>query len=228
MRFLRRSLTGVFILALTVGLFAAAGGTVWSALEARWSEEPRQRPSREREFAANVVTFQPETIRPVLETFGEVRSRRALELRAATAGEVVWLSEAFEEGGQVSAGDLLARIDPANAQSALDTARADMTEAEAGLREAQATAALAEADIAAAEDQARLRQNALTRQTDLLERGVGSAAAVETAELAASSARQAVLTKQQARANALAQVDQAAIMLERRKIAGASWRDFGA
>ncbi len=219
MRFLRRSLVGVFLLSLTVGLLAFAGGTVWSALEARWSSEPGQRPARERVFAANVVTVTPETIRPVLETFGEVRARRTLELRAATPGEVVWLSDLFEEGGQVEAGELLARIDPATAQSALDTARADLTEAEADLREAEQSVLLAEADIAAAEEQARLRANALQRQVDLLDRGVGSAAAVETAELAASSARQSVLTKQQARANALARADQGQITVERRKIA---------
>ena len=219
MRFLRRSLVGVFLLALTAGLLALAGGTVWSALEARWADEPGQRPARERVFAANVVTVTPETIRPVLETFGEVRARRTLELRAAAAGEVIWLSESFEEGGQVEAGALLARIDPAEAQSVLDTARADLTEAEADLREAEQSVKLAEADIVAAEDQARLRQTALQRQRDLLDRGVGSAAAVETAELAASSARQAILTKEQARANAMARADQARITVERRKIA---------
>ena len=218
MRFLRRSLVGVFLLSLTAGLIAFAAGTVWSAFEARWAAEPGQRPARERVFAANVVAYTPETIRPVLETFGEVRARRTLELRAATAGEVVWLSEQFEEGGAVAAGALLARIDPAAAQSAFDTATADMTEAEADLRDAIQSVALTEADIAVAEEQAQLRQNALQRQNDLLDRGVGSAAAVETAELAASSARQSVLTKQQARANALARQDQAEIMVERRRI----------
>ena len=219
MRFIRRSLIGVFLLSLTIALLAFAGGTVWSALQTRWAEEPQQRPARERVFAANVVTVGPETIRPALETFGEVRARRTLEVRAAAQGEVIWLSESFEEGGQVIAGDLIARIDPSKAQSAVDTARADLTEAQADLRDAEQSVALADADIAAAEEQARLRQSALQRQLDLQNRGVGSAAAVETAELAASAARQAVLTKQQARANATARADQAAITVERRKIA---------
>ncbi len=218
MRFVRRSLIGVFLFSLTIGLLVFAGGTVWSALEARWADEPRQRPARERVFAANVVTVAPETIRPVLETFGEVRARRTLEIRATTPGEVIWLAERFEEGGQVEAGDLIAKIDPSAAQSTLDTARADLTEAEADLRDAEQAVALADADILAAEEQARLRQSALQRQLDLQDRGVGSAAAVETAELAASSARQSVLTRQQARANAVARADQAKIMVERRKI----------
>lgn len=206
-------------MAVTIGLMTYAGSTVWSALEARWSDEPRQRPARERVFAANVVTIAPETIRPTLSTFGEVRSRRTLELRASASGQVVWLSPRFEDGGEVEAGALLARIDPADAQSALDTARADLAEAEADLRDAERALSLAADDIAAAEDQARLRESALTRQRDLLDRGVGSTSAVETAELAASSARQALVARRQAQASAEARVDQSRTALQRRRIA---------
>ena len=219
MRFLRRSLVGLFLLAATFGLMALAGSLVWGALQARWSDEPSQRPARERVFAADVVTIAPETIRPVLRTFGEVRSRRTLELRSSASGQVIWLSPDFEEGGAVAAGALLARIDPADAQSALDTARADLSEAEADLRDAERALSLAADDILAAEDQARLRDNALSRQNDLLARGVGSTAAVETAELALSSARQAVLSRRQALASAEARVDQGRTALDRRRIA---------
>lgn len=218
-RFLRRSLVGLFLLATTIGLMTYAGSLVWGALQARWSEEPGERPARERVFAANVVTVTPQTIRPVLSTFGEVRSRRTLELRASASGQVVWLSPEFEEGGEVEAGALLARIDPAEAQSALDTARADLSEAEADLRDAERALSLAADDIVAARDQVRLRESALSRQNDLLDRGVGSTAAVETAELALSSARQSLLSRRQAQASAESRVDQARTTLERRRIA---------
>ncbi len=210
---------GLFLLAVTVGLMAYAGNSVWQELQASWSEERQSRPARERVFAANVVTVRPETIQPILTTFGEVRSRRSLQLRAASGGEVVWLSEVFEEGGAVAAGELLLRIDPAEAQSARDTARADKAEAEADLRDAERSLALARDEILAAEDQARLRANALTRQQDLLSRGVGSQAAVETAELALSSANQALLSRRQAAAAAEARIDQAKTALQRREIA---------
>ena len=87
MRFLRRSLVGLFLLAVTFGLMTYAGSLVWDALQARWSDEPGQRPARERVFAANVVTIAPETIRPVLSAFGEVRSRRTLEMDLRDAGQ---------------------------------------------------------------------------------------------------------------------------------------------
>ena len=219
MRFLRRSLVGLFLLSVTVGLLGFAGSMVWGALQDRWAKETSQRPARERVFAANVVTMTPEDVRPVLQTFGEVRSRRVLEIRAAVSGKIVWLSENVEEGGVVSSGEPLLRIDPAEAESALATARADLSEAEADLRDAENAVALAIDDIRAAEDQARLRANALLRQRDLLERGVGSTAAVETAELSASSADQSVLSRRQAKANADARLDQSKTMLERRRIA---------
>lgn len=204
---------------MTFGLMAYAGNTVWQALETRWSDEPQRRPARERVFAANVVAITPETIRPVLTTFGEVRSRRTLELRAASSGQVIWLSDKVEEGGAVEAGDVLVRIDPSDAQSALDTARADLSEAEADLRDAERSLGLAADEIVAAENQERLRANALTRQNDLLERGVGSTAAVETAELALSTANQSLLSRRQAQASAEARVDQIKTTLQRRAIA---------
>ncbi len=206
-------------MATTFGLMAYAGSMVWGALEARWSEEPRQRPQRERIFAANVVTVEPETIRPVLTTFGELRTRRSLELRAATAGAIMWISDKVEEGGQVRSGDVLVRIDPVQAQSAVDTARADLAEAEADLRDAERLLILSRDEIKSAEDQARLRANALTRQQDLLSRGVGSTAAVETAELALSAANGSILSSRQAEASAEARIDQAKTMLDRRRIA---------
>lgn len=219
MKFLRNSLIGVFLLSVTLGLFALAGTIVYGALEARWSREAPQPPARERVVSVNVVTVEPTTVEPVLETFGELRSRRTLDLRAATGGAVVWVSEDFEEGGRVAAGQPLLRIDPADAQSALDTARAELAEAEADLRDAERGIALARDELAAAEAQARLRERALERQKDLDARGVGTAAAVETAELAVSAAMQSVLSRRQALAQAETRLDQAGPALERRRIA---------
>lgn len=219
MKFLRNSLVGVFLLSVTLGLFALAGSIVHGALEARWSREAPEPPARERVVAVNVIAVEPVTVAPVLETFGELRSRRTLELRAATGGAVVWVSDDFEEGGRVAAGQPLVRIDPADAQSALDTARAELAEAEADLRDAGRGLSLARDELAAAEAQARLRERALERQQDLDARGVGSAAAVETAELAASAATQVVLSRRQAIAQAETRLDQAGPALERRRIA---------
>jgi multidrug efflux pump subunit AcrA (membrane-fusion protein) len=219
MRFFRRALVGLFLLALTVGLLAVAGNTIYGALQGSLADESGSRPARERVFSAEVAALEFGTETPVLTAFGEVRSRRTLELRAPVEGTVIELAEGFEDGGAVTAGQTLLRIDPAEAQSALDTAAADLRDAENELAEAVRALDLARDDVSGAQAQAELRQRALTRQQDLLERGVGSASAVETAELAAATAEQAVLSRRQALASAEARVAQAETALDRRRIA---------
>lgn len=175
--------------------------------------------ARERVFTVNVVEARPEALRPILQAFGEVQSRRTLELRAAASGALVDLAPDFVEGGQVVAGQLLARIDPAGAQLALDRAESDLLDARAEQREAERAIVLARDELTAAEEQVALRAQALERAQGLLDRRVGTAATVEDAELALSSARQSVLTRRQAVATAEARIDQAATALRRGEIA---------
>jgi multidrug efflux pump subunit AcrA (membrane-fusion protein) len=219
MRFLRKSLTGLFLISLTLALIVYAGSLVRDAVQARLADEPRVPPARERVFAVNVVPVTFETVTPELLAFGEVQSRRTLELRAATGGQLIDLDPAFVEGGQVVAGQLLARIDPADAEAALERAASDLLDAEAEVREAERSIVLARDELQAAEEQVALREQALTRQNDLLARNVGTAAAVETAELALASERQSVLNRRQALATAEARIDQAATRLRRAQIA---------
>ncbi|MDO9524999.1 MAG: HlyD family efflux transporter periplasmic adaptor subunit, partial [Gemmobacter sp.] len=166
--------------------------------------------ARERVFAATVVPFQLKAVTPELTVFGEVRSRRTLDLRAPRAGTVVTLAEGFEDGAPVAAGQVLVRLDPSDAIAARDLMLADQTDAVAEARDAARALELAHDELAAAQAQAALRAQALTRQRSLLERGAGSDAAVETAALAGSAADQAVLSRRQAVAQAETRVEKAA------------------
>lgn len=219
MRFLRQSLLGVLLTSLTVALLLYAGQLVMSAVQARMAEDSKVRPARERVFAVNVQQATLETVTPELQAFGQVQSRRTLELRAAQGGRVVWLADSFEDGGSVSQGDELLRIDPADVQAALDRVERDLIDAQAEVRDAARALHLARDELVAAQDQSDLRDRALKRQNDLQARGVGTAASVETAELAAASARQAVLTRRLAVASAETRVDQAASRMARAGIA---------
>lgn len=219
MRFLRKSLTGLFLMSLALGLLAYAGILVRDTVQARMNEEQRSRPARERVFAVNVIPAQFGPVTPQLSAFGEILSLRSLELRAATGGALVSLDPGFVEGGRVQAGQLLAQVDPANAQSAFDRTESDRLDAEAEEREAIRALGLAQDELEAAREQVGLREQALKRQQDLRDRNVGTAAAVETAELALSSAKQAVLTHRRAVAVAEARIDQAATSLRRIEIA---------
>ncbi|MFT6023066.1 MAG: RND family efflux transporter MFP subunit [Ascidiaceihabitans sp.] len=219
MRFLRQSMIGVFLAAVTLGLLAYAGQLIGGAVQDRMANDTKAPPARERVFTVNVIVAEAGTQTPVLQTFGEVKSRRTLELRAAAAGRVIALDEAFNDGGAVRSGQVLIRIDPADAQSAFDRTQADLADANAETRDAQRAVALARDEQSAAQEQADLRQTSFQRQTDLRSRGVGTASAVETAELAASSARQAVLARRQIVTQAEARIDQAATKLVRAEIA---------
>jgi len=218
MQFLRRSLTGLFLLALTLGALAYAAQMVVSAVETRMAQESRARPARERVFAANVVTIAPNDVAPVLRTFGEVRSRRTLDLRAKSSGTVIEMWDGFEEGARVTAGQMLFRVDPSDAQAAVETGQANLTQAQDALRDAERNLALSRDDLLAVQEQAALREKALERQQSVLSSGFGSAALVEDAELAAASARQAVVSRRQSLAAAEARLDQANTGLTRARI----------
>ncbi|TMV10279.1 HlyD family efflux transporter periplasmic adaptor subunit [Ruegeria sediminis] len=219
MRFLRQSLVGVFLASLTLALLIYAAQSITGAVQDYMAKENRPAQGRERVFAVNVRMAESETVTPYLDAFGEVQSRRRLELRAPVGGRVVALSDDFEEGGRVTAGETLVQLDPADAQAALDRAKSDLLDAQVEERDAERSLLLAQDELKAAEDQAELRERALKRQQDLEERGVGSATNVETAELAAASARQAVLARRISVAQAEARVDRTNTHLARARLA---------
>lgn len=206
-------------MALCLGLLAYAGYGFVSAMQARMAEENETPDRREREFVASMVTAEARTVTPILTAYGEVQSRRTLEIRAKSSGTLTELAENFENGGVVAAGDLLAVVDPSGAEFALSRSESELIDAKAEEREAERALVLARDESAAAVDQAALREKAFQRQTDLEDRGVGTAAAVETAELAASQARQVVIVARKAEAAAEARLDQAKTRITRAQIA---------
>jgi len=205
-------------MALTLGLLAYAGSIVRGAVQERLNAEPRSFPQRERVISVNVVPYDVQTVTPTMTVFGELRSRQTVSVRSGVTGTVTMVSDAFVDGGQVRAGDVLLTIDTVEAEEALARVEADMRDAEAGVRDAERALVLARDELAAAETQATLRQRAWQRQQDLQERGIGTAPELEAAELAVSSADQAVLSRRQGVANAEAQITQATSTLSRVQI----------
>ncbi len=204
---------------LTVALLFVAAQMITGAVQDVLTREESAPQARERVFAVSVRSAELETVTPYLEAFGEVQSRRRLELRAALGGRVVGLAEDFEDGGVVTTGEVLVELDPADAQSALDRAKSDLLDAQFEERDAERSLLLAQDELNSAEAQAELRGRALQRQQDLQTRGVGAAASVEEAELAKAAAQQAVLARRIALAQAESRVDQATTLLSRARIA---------
>ena len=228
MRFFGRALGGLFLAAMTLALLAMAVGVIVGALRERMAGGGMARPAEERVISANVVTVDPARIIPETTAYGEVRAIRALELRAPVTARVAEVAPSFADGAFVAAGEVLLRLDPAEATAARDLAAAALAEAEAAAREAARALDLARDDLEQAQGQLALRQQALQRQRDIAARGAGSAAAVETAELAVGQAEQALLSSRSSLAQAEAAVDQSAIAADRARISlGEAERTLG-
>lgn len=219
MRFWTRSLVGLTLLALTLGLLALAAGSILQAIAVRDAAEAARPPGSERIFAVNTGRLESVTARPVLTAYGDLQSARQLELRAATGGPLIELAPGFRDGGRVAEGEVLFRIDPAETETTLKLAESDLAAARAEAAEARVGLTLADEELAAAARQRELRDQALARATDLQERGVGSAANIETAELALATAEQVLTGRRLARAQAEARIDRAGIALTRAGVA---------
>ena len=198
MRFLGRGLIGLLLFSLALGLLGLAGNTIKVAVQDRMNQEPRSQKTRERTFAVKVVPAEVTSINPTLNAFGEIQSRKTLDLRMAASGQIQELSTNFVEGGSVKSGELLIRLDDSDYQTAVDLAENNLIDAKNEVMEAALNLSFSKEELAAAEEQEKLRLRALTRQKDLVERGVGTAAALENAELSASGATQAVLSRKAA------------------------------
>lgn len=219
MRFLFRSLSGLFITALTIGLLFLAGFQLWQAISTRQQGGGPARTAGEQVYTTRLLTLTRQEVAPVMQVFGTVQSRRRLELRAGAAGQIVLLDPAMHEGGQVRAGQLLAQIDPSAAQAALDSQQAARDDAQATLVDTRRMVQVATDDLVAARRQAELRRAAVERQNELAARGLGTGADREAAELASSAADQTVLAGQSALASAEAAVTTAENALRRDEIA---------
>ena len=219
MRFLRRAFSGLFLLALTLGLLGWAGQVVWQAAQEAMAPPEPGGPALERVIAARVIRIKPGEIVPQMTAFGEVKSRRTLEVRAPASGVVIDLPDGITDGAEVLAGQVLLRLDPAEALAARDLAASDLATSQADARSAERAIPLARDELAGAVAQADLRARALERQRALVARGAGTEALVQEAELSQNAAAQAVLSARSGLALAEGRLDQALALSERRRIA---------
>lgn len=218
MKFLSRSLIGIFLMAVTLGLLLLAGAQIFWAVQESQNDERRSRPANERVFAVNVDTLVPTTVVPIITSFGTVKSWRSLEIRASVAGKLSELSPEFRDGGHVDLGQLLYSVDPVKLESSVALVRTELAEAQAELADAKAAILLIQAEYEIVQNQHVLREQAMTRQQDLRDRGVATDADIETAALALSSSEQALLGNRQNLAQAETRVWRADIAVSRSEI----------
>ena len=110
MRFLLRSFLGLIILSITLGFLIFGSFVLFDALKKRSEKSDNRRFQKERVFAVNVETLESQTARPKIFSYGEIYSKRMLEIRPLVSGRLDYVSEKFVEGGYVKSGDILFRL----------------------------------------------------------------------------------------------------------------------
>jgi len=217
MRFLMRGLVGLALFAIMIGFAGFGAYKFYGALTVE--ETARQRPARERSYTVNVAELAPQTVNPVTTAYGQVESWRTLQLRASSEGRLVDVASKFRDGAAVHKGELLLRIDPANAEFQYLDAEAALADAEAQKAEAEEAIVVAEQELEAARRQLDLRRQALERQSQLKDKGYSTAVQVETEELAVASLEQALNNRLQSVITARKRIERMDLTVQRAQLA---------
>ena len=133
---------------------------------------------------------------------GQTEAFKSVQVKAETSGSVI--SQPIRKGTFVKNGELLCELEVGTKSDVLS--------------EAKVALALSLDELDASIHQYELRVQAAERQKSLLKRGVRTEAAVEAAELSASSAETQSLSKRQAVANVEARINRATTELNNTKI----------
>jgi len=155
------------------------------------------------------VSRQP-VFRSYVTASGEIVATRFADIGSNVMGKVVSLP--VKEGDAVAAGQLLARIDPVQAESELDAAEAQMAALEADARGAAQQVATAKADAAQAAARAEEARLTLGRARELSKEGLAPKADLDAAQAAFDAAQAQVAST----TSAVARATQAREAAERR------------
>jgi membrane fusion protein, multidrug efflux system len=206
---------GRMVLQFAIPLALLAGA--YAGYQYLLATKPDVAPQPPQEAAAPVraVTVSHSTYQPNLTLFGETVAGREVQLRALVAGEVVEASPNLREGGEVSQGDLLLRIDPFDYDVALAEVNAQIAETQARLSENEAQIRAAEASLSRAREQLEIAQSDLERAERLVDTGAVSRQALDQRRLTVSQ-RQDTVEQGEINLSVLkAQSDQQRAALER-------------
>jgi RND family efflux transporter MFP subunit len=98
-----------------------------------------------------VLTVSVGEVPVTIDGFGEVRTRQRVQLVPQVGGRILEKDDGLIEGGTVEGGEVLLRIDPADAELAVRQAEAELARLAATLRRLASQEAAAEAAVAQAE-----------------------------------------------------------------------------
>jgi len=160
-----KTLAPVLVLALSIVTFVG--------LKATKPEVP-QRLAHEQVWAVKAIEADVKTYRPELILYGRTVAGRRVDLRSLVAGEVTQTGTHLREGGIVSNGEFLLRIDPFQYEGKLVEAKAKLAEARAKSREIEAIIESEKDALNRSKDQLEIAKRDLERAVPLAKKGTVS------------------------------------------------------
>jgi len=167
------------------------GGLVIAVLLIVLQPAPAQAPPASTAPVVTTTTAEAQDGALSVRSFGTVQPAIQVDLTAEVSGRIVEVAPSFVSGGAFRAGDVLARIDPADYESQVQQARAQVTQAEFEVLQAREEVAVARAEFA------QLQQRGaeeLTPDSTALGRLIFREPQLRLAEANAASARAALAT----------------------------------
>lgn len=128
----------------TIGIFVLGFGLIALLGSLKPEQESREAPPRLPAAFVEEVEYAP--LELTVSAQGEVQPRREIALTPQVAGRIVEVSEDFNDGGAIRAGEVLVQLDDADYRSALIRARSRVAQAEQALAVERAEAQLAARD----------------------------------------------------------------------------------
>ena len=173
-------------------------------------------PDQERTWSVETVSAQIVDLRPSVHLFGEVIAGRDANLRSLAAGEVIYLSSNFIDGGRVQRGERLLEINPFIPRRKLLEREALVIQARARYDELVSTKTSDQLILHEELRQLDIRENDLARY-ERLEGGVVSEQTLDEKRLSASRAKHVVLLRQQRLSVLNAQIEQQQAVIDRQQ-----------
>lgn len=200
----------VLVLVLAVASYAG--------LKATKPEVP-QRPVQEQIWPVKTVEAHFSDHQPSIRLYGQTTAGRRVELRALVAGEIQETGAGLKEGGEVTKGDMLLRVDPFQFRGALVESEAKLAESRAKAREIEAALASERDGLRRAGEQLKIARRDLKRAIPLVEKGSVSKKVADDRRMAVSEREQSA----ELRANNLS-VQQARVEQQRAIITQLEWK----
>lgn len=131
------------LLRVLAPLLVVAGGAGIAVLLHATKPEPPKSGEKARPVSVYTAAVERRPLRLEVNTQGEVRPRTELDIVSQVSGRIVEVSPEFTEGGVITAGETLLRIEDVDYRLAMHEAEAGVAEARVGVEQA-----LADADVA--------------------------------------------------------------------------------